>query len=182
MPNLDLKYITDENGNRVLPITHVNAVRDSSGNTLSSLMAPEKNGTGIGTCSTSSGTALVVSLTNYELVQNGFIAVTFDHDVPASATLNVNGKGAKPIIYKGSAIEDNVIKEDDTVTFCYDGTNYVVTSLGGGGAAQIGELVIINLSTNDNDDSDLIGTNVKIYNTNNVSTVYLNTTWQGNDI
>ena len=59
------------------------------------------------------------------------MAVTFTNDVPADATLNVNGKGAKSIVYKGSAITANTIKANDTITFCYDGTNYVITSLGG---------------------------------------------------
>ena len=76
-----------------------------------------ENGNGIGTCSTSSGTALTVSLTGYELVTNGFVAVTFSNDVPANATLNVNNKGAKPIYYKGSAITADTIKADDTVMF-----------------------------------------------------------------
>lgn len=131
MPNLKLKYIIDENGDRVAPITHIDAVRNSNGDSLTSLISPENLGNGIGTCSTSSGTALTVSLTGYELVQDGFVAVTFTNDVPADATLNVNGKGAKSIMYKGSAITADTIKANDTITFCYDGTNYVVTSLGG---------------------------------------------------
>ena len=134
MPNLQIKYVTDEDGNRVLPVTHLDAVRDDNGNTLTSLMSPENLGNGIGTCSTSSGTALAVTLSGYNLVKNGFVAVTFENDVPANATLNINGKGAKSIIYKGTAIKDNTIKAGDTIMFAYDGTNYVVTSLGGGGA------------------------------------------------
>jgi hypothetical protein len=31
-------YITDKQGDKVLPITHINAVRDSNGNPLSSLL------------------------------------------------------------------------------------------------------------------------------------------------
>ena len=183
MPNLDLKYITDENGNRVLPITHVNAVRDSSGNTLPSLMAPEKNGSGIGTCSTSSGTALTVSLTGYELVQNGFVAVTFENDVPSNATLNINSKGAKPIYYKGSAITADTIKADDTVMFCYDGTNYVVTSLGGGGAAPVNpnETVNISLTQIYGNSEDLIGAAVTITDDDTSQTI-LTTTWDGSTI
>ena len=88
-----------------------------------------KLGNGIGTCSTSSGTALEVTLDNYKLVKNGIVAVTFENDVPANATLNINNKGAKPIYNEGSAIEANVIKAGKTVMFAYDGTNYVVTSI-----------------------------------------------------
>ena len=69
-----------------------------------------KLGNGIGTCSTSTGTALEVTLANYKLVKNGIVAVTFEYDVPANATLNINNKGAKPIYNEGSAIEADVIK------------------------------------------------------------------------
>ena len=134
MSDLQIKYVTDNDGNRVLPVTHLDAVRDDNGDTLTSLMSPENLGNGIGTCSTSSGTALAVTLSGYNLVQNGMVAVTFEYDVPANATLNINGKGAKSIYYKGAAIEADVIKAGDMVMFAYDGTNYVVTSLGGDGA------------------------------------------------
>lgn len=144
-----------------------------------------ENGNGIGTCSTSSGTALTVSLTGYELVQNGIVAVTFENDVPANATLNINSKGAKPIYYKGSAIEADVIKADDTVMFCYDGTNYVVTSLGGGGGTGpvvYPEFVTIQLtSTEGNSDSSLIGASIVVTDDDTSETI-ASTTWQGSDI
>ena len=182
MPNLKAKYIIDENGDRVAPITYIDAVRNSSGDSLSDLMVPEKLGSGIGVCSTSSGIALTVSLTGYELVQNGFVAVTFENDVPANATLNINGKGAKPIYYKGAAIEADIIKADDTVMFCYDGTNYVVTSLGGGGGSIVfPEFVTIQLTQSGGSDSDLIGATVVVTNDDTSATI-LSTTWQGEDI
>lgn len=182
MPNLKAKYIIDENGDRVAPITYIDAVRNSSGDSLSDLMVPEKLGSGIGTCSTSSGTALTVSLTDYDLVQNGFVAVTFENDVPANATLNVNGKGAKSIMYKGSAITADTIKADDTVMFCYDGTNYVVTSLGGGGGSSVfPEFVTIQLTQSGGSDSALIGATVVVTN-DDTSAVILSTTWQGSGI
>ena len=93
---------------------------------------PAKLGIGVGTCSTEAATQeKTVTLQDYQLKKNGFVAVTFENDVPANATLNVNGKGAKPIYYKGAAITAGTIKASDTVTFVYDGTNYVVASLGG---------------------------------------------------
>lgn len=161
-----LKYKT-QNGYEPIPAQVVTKTNAQQGN-------------GIGTCSTSSGTVLAVTLANYELVLNGFIAVTFDHDVPASATLNVNGKGAKPIIYKGSAIEDNVIKEDDTVIFCYDGTNYVVTSLGGeSGSSSAEEYVLVNLISSEfTQAGSLIGATVVITDDSTSETI-LSTTWQG---
>lgn len=35
---MEQKFVTDKQGNKVLPITHIDAVRDSEGNTLTSLM------------------------------------------------------------------------------------------------------------------------------------------------
>ena len=142
-------------------------------------LAPAKLGSGIGICSTSSGTALEVVLSDYNLVQNGIVAVTFANDVPANATLNINSKGAKPIYYKGAAIEADTIKADDTVMFCYDGTNYVVTSLGGGGSVAIVEYLSINLISNiSTPDSALIGATVVVTDDDNSETI-LSTTWQG---
>ena len=144
---------------------------------------PQKLGNGIGTCSTSSGTALTVTLNGYELVTNGFVAVTFANDVPANATLNVNGKGAKPIIYKGSAIEADTIKADDTVMFAYDGTNYVVTSLGGGGAAPVNpnETVNISLTQVGGSSADLIGAAITITDDDTSTTIFTGI-WNGSII
>lgn len=88
-----------------------------------------KLGGGIGSCSTSSGTAMVATLTGYELVKNGMVAINFEYDVPAGATLNINSKGAKPIYNTGIILSNNLIKANDTVTFCYDGTNYEIVSI-----------------------------------------------------
>lgn len=82
-------------------------------------------GNGYGTCATAAATtAKVVTLSSYSLVINGFVSVKFTYDVPASATLNINSKGAKSIKYKGENISANIIKGGDTATFVYDGTNY----------------------------------------------------------
>ena len=144
-----------------------------------------KLGNGIGTCSTSTGTALEVTLANYKLVKNGIVAVTFENDVPANATLNINNKGAKPIYNEGSAIEADVIKAGKTVMFVYDGTNYVVTSLGGGGG-KIPELLVVHLTSTDGDgDTNLIGATITITDDNIVNTpdnIIYQGTWQGNDI
>lgn len=86
---------------------------------------PEKLGIGYGTCSTAAATAAKeVTMANYNLTKNGVISVKFTNAVPASATLNVNSKGAKSIFYKGAAIVANVIRAGDTATFMYDGTQY----------------------------------------------------------
>lgn len=86
---------------------------------------PQKLGFGYATCSTAAATtAKVATLTDYVLVKNGYVSVKFTNSVPASATLNVNSKGAKAIYYHGAAITAGVIGAGDMATFVYDGTNY----------------------------------------------------------
>lgn len=86
---------------------------------------PQSLGIGYGTCSTGASTAAkTVSLTDYNLVTNGIVSVKFTNAVPASATLNVNSKGAKAIYYKGAAITAGVITAGAIATFIFDGTYY----------------------------------------------------------
>ncbi len=87
-------------------------------------------GQGYSTCSTAAATvAKTVALTNYALTTGGILAIKFTYDVPASATLNVNSKGAKAIRYRGAAITADIIKAGDTATFIYDGTYYHLISI-----------------------------------------------------
>lgn len=82
-------------------------------------------GQGYTTCSTAEATvAKTASLSSYSLTTGGIVAVKFTYAVPASATLNVNSKGAKPIYYKGAAIKAGVIKAGDIATFMYNGSQY----------------------------------------------------------
>ena len=82
-------------------------------------------GSGYGTCGTVAGTLeKAVTLSNYSATTGGIVAVKFNYDVPASATMNINSKGAKPIYYKGKAITEGVICAGEVATFVYDGTNY----------------------------------------------------------
>lgn len=87
-------------------------------------------GQGYGTCSTAAATvAKVVTLSNYELVVGGVIAVKFTYAVPASTTMNINSKGAKAIYHSGAAIKAGVINAGDTCTFMYNGSQYVLLSI-----------------------------------------------------
>ena len=87
--------------------------------------SPEDIGIGYGTCSTAyATTAKTATLSGYNLTKNGVVAVKFANAVCSNATLNINGKGAKPIYYRGSAITDKVINIGDTATFFYDGSYY----------------------------------------------------------
>lgn len=86
-------------------------------------------GCGYGTCDTDAATAAkVVTLSSYALTTGGIVAVKFTYDVPASATLNINSKGAKAIYYRGAAITANVIKAGDVATFVYS-TYYHLISI-----------------------------------------------------
>lgn len=82
-------------------------------------------GQGYATCSTAAATtAKVGTLSSYALTTGGVVAVKFTYAVPASATLNINSKGAKAIYYRGAAITANVIKAGDIATFIYNGSQY----------------------------------------------------------
>ena len=88
----------------------------------------EKLGQGYGTCTTAAATAAKeVSLADYELVKNGVVAVKFTNAMCSAATLNVNGKGAKPVYINGVAATETSAKEvkaGDLAFFIYDGTAY----------------------------------------------------------
>lgn len=91
---------------------------------------PEAIGFGYGTCETAYITAeKAVVLDNYVLTKNGIVAIYFKNAVGASATLNINGTGAKPIYHRGSAITTDIIKQDDIATFIYDGNYFQLISL-----------------------------------------------------
>lgn len=87
-------------------------------------------GHGYGTCATAEATvAKAVTLANYALSTGGTVAVRFDHAVPASATMDINSKGAKAIYYRGAAITAGIIKAGDIATFIYNGTNYILLAI-----------------------------------------------------
>lgn len=89
---------------------------------------PQKLGIGYGTCTTAEATAAkVVTLTDYVLVKNGMVAVKFSYPLCASATLNINNKGAKPVYVTGTAVTSTNCKSvqaGDIGYFIYDGTVY----------------------------------------------------------
>ena len=87
-------------------------------------------GQGYGICETvAETTEKVVTLSSYALAVGGIVSVKFTNAVPASATMNINGKGAKPIFHKGVAIKANIIYAEDIATFIYDGTQYHLIAL-----------------------------------------------------
>lgn len=79
-----------------------------------------------GTCTTSASTAAkTVSCTGFSLATGAEITVKFTYtNTAASPTLNVNGTGAKPIYYRGSAILSSYLAANRTYTFRYNGTQW----------------------------------------------------------
>ena len=81
------------------------------------------------TNASSTATAVTADLSSYALTTGGIVAIKFTHQVSAEATLNINGKGAKNIFYKGSKIVDDLIGAGNVVTLIYDGTQYHVLAI-----------------------------------------------------
>ena len=65
-------------------------------------------------------TDIAVSFSTYELVSGGVVSLSFTRNVPAGATLNINNKGAKPILYRGTALPAGTIKANDRCLFMYN--------------------------------------------------------------
>ena len=108
-------------------------VRDQAYNT-NTMSSNPAHGNGYGTCTTAaSETAKEVTMSGYYLGDGGIVVIHFENNVPASSTLNINGKGAKSIYAKSSfgvgTIGANVIKAGDTATFIYTGTHYLLISI-----------------------------------------------------
>ena len=82
--------------------------------------------TNYATCSTAAATqAKVCNCAGFALVTGAEITVKFTvTNTVASPTLNVNGTGAKPLFYRGSAIAAGYLAAKRTYTFRYNGTQY----------------------------------------------------------
>ena len=85
-------------------------------------------GQGYGTCATAEATAAkAVTLSGYALTIGGIVAVKFTYGLCASATMNVNSKGARSIFIDGAAVTATTAKRvlaGDIAYFIYDGTQY----------------------------------------------------------
>lgn len=77
-------------------------------------------------CSTAAATAAKeVSLTGFSLVTGAKIMVKFTAtNTAASPTLNVNGTGAKAVMYRGAAISAGCLAANRVYEFVYDGTDW----------------------------------------------------------
>lgn len=85
-------------------------------------------GHGYGNCATAEATAAkVVTLSGYSLTTGGIVAVKFTYGLCASATMNINSRGAKKIFIDGAAVTATTAKRvlaGDIAYFIYDGTQY----------------------------------------------------------
>lgn len=83
-------------------------------------------GQGYGTCSTAEATAAkAVTLSGYSLTTGGIVAVKFTYGLCASATMNINTRGAKSILIDGAAVTAATAKRvlaGDIAYFIYDST------------------------------------------------------------
>lgn len=83
-----------------------------------------------GTCATAADTAAKTVQTSdgFTLTADAMVLVTFQNAISAaSATLNVNSTGAKPIYYRGAALAAGMVKAGDTLALRYDGTVWNIT-------------------------------------------------------
>jgi len=71
---------------------------------------------------TSAVTTFTADLDKFELFNGVTVAVKFGVTNNASATLNINGTGAKAIYYEGAAITASKLKAKHTYVFTYNGT------------------------------------------------------------
>lgn len=83
-------------------------------------------GQGYGTCSTAEATAAkAVTLSGYTLAAGGIVAVKFTYGLCASATMNINTRGAKSILIDDATVTDATAKRvlaGDIAYFIYDST------------------------------------------------------------
>ena len=84
------------------------------------------NITHFGVCSTEAATAeKTVSVSGFTLATGAELTVQFTvTNTAASPTLNVNGTGAKAIVYRNAAISASYLASNRVYKFVYDGTNY----------------------------------------------------------
>ena len=91
-----------------------------------------------GECSTAAGTsAKTCTIQDFELEAGAIVAVRFANSITGSATLNVSGKGAKSLTFRGYALQAGIINAGDIATFIYDGTNFKLISIDNSWKARI---------------------------------------------
>ena len=69
-------------------------------------------------------TSIAVAFSGYSQKTGGAVSLRFKNNVPAGAKLNINGKGSKPIWYRGAALTAGIIKAGDRCLFMYNANGY----------------------------------------------------------
>ena len=116
---------------------------------------PAELGFGYAICTTPASTsAKSVSISDYSLEIGSLIAVRFSNAVNSGATLNVSETGAKPIYYRGFAIDEDVLIEGSTALLMYDGSSYNVVNIDGG--ADYSALTVAELTEGTSSDSRVV--------------------------
>ena len=107
---------------------------------LAQLTSAVYKGQWYGDCTTAADTAAkTCTITGFLAVPTSVVTVHFASaiNVAAStlngttATLNISGTGAKPIMYKGVPVQPGVVRAGNLVTMQYDGTNYNIIGIEG---------------------------------------------------
>ena len=127
------------------------------------------NITHYGTCSTAAGTAAkTVALSGFVLGTGAIVRVRFSNaNTAANATLNVNSTGAKAIRYKNVAMPANLIEDEGTYEFVYDGTYWQLIGGGStGGSVPVGTVVAFSGSFGGTNNRFPIDAKTKLVNTN----------------
>ena len=100
-------------------------------------------------CDTANGTpAKVITAAGYELFQGGSIKVKFtNRNTALSATLNINGNGAKALYYGGNPVSNhNSWDNGEVVEIYYDGTSYYANNVEGNFKDGIFDISAYNLT------------------------------------
>lgn len=107
--------------------TNYNIVGDLDSNTT---YTNASLGRGYGTCSNNASAVVKnVTLANYSLVLGGTVSVRFINGCSAIYALNINNRGAKPVVVNDGVVasesgEPLQIPIKGVASFIYDGTNY----------------------------------------------------------
>ena len=133
--------LKDSNGNKAYPVTSSACVGMSDGSgSLDKKIAGINSKSSYVTCTTGAGTAAkTVPLSDFALSTGIRLVVKMSYaNTAASATLNVNNTGAKPLFYNGAlASADNSWDINEIIDVFYDGMNYQAFNIKGGGSSNI---------------------------------------------
>lgn len=112
----------------------VDAVKGTAESALSAAQTASAEAKFYGTCATAAGTTdKVVACSAFKTLAPGArISVKFTYaNTAGTATLNVNGTGAKSIVWLGSTAVTNAWVASETCLFAYDGSNWVLVNKSG---------------------------------------------------